>query len=183
MKWGQRSASKYCLLPLWQQKHYDHKNTVMAIAPLAPQKQNLPVAFSVLTNPESSISFLQSLLTSENTVSFISLASLKKALENKVVCSKHFNSPSLLLFPCSKSRRPKVLWKIGVSKFLVEILERHQRRISLVYIVAYWRVTFLLKTLLKSQVATNGFKLIPSWQLCRVGISKEKKRFFPVQRW
>ena len=177
MKWGQRSVSRYCLLPSWQQKCYDHKNTGMAIAPLAPQKQNLPLAFSVLTNTESSISFLESVLTSENTVSFISLLSLKKALANKVVCRKHFNSPSLLLFPCSESSRQKVFWKIGVSNFFVEILERHQGRISFVYIVASWRVTFLLQRLLKSQVVTNGFKLIPSWQLCRVAILK-KKPFF-----
>ena len=154
----------------------------MAIAPLAPQKQNLPLAFSVLTNTESSISFLQSVLTSENTVSFISLFSLKKALENKVVCRKHFNSPSLLLFPCSESSRQNVFWKIGVSKFFVEILERHQGRISFVYIVASWRVTFSLQRLLKSQVVTNGFKLIPSWELCRVAILKKKNVFFPVQR-
>ena len=177
MKWGQRSVSRYCLLPSWQQKCYDHKNTGMAIAPLAPQKQNLPLAFSVLTNTESSISFLQSVLTSENTVSFISLLSLKKALANKVVCRKHFNSPSPLLFRCSESSRQKLFWKVSVSNFFVEILERHQGRISFSYIVASWRVTFLLQRLLKSQVVTKGFNLIPSWQLCRVAISK-KTLFF-----
>ena len=117
------------------------------------------------------------MLTSENTVSFISLLSLKKASENKVVCRKHFNSPSPLLFRCSESSRQKLFWKVSVLNFFVEILERHQGRISFSYIVASWRVTFLLQRLLKSQVVTKGFNLIPSWQLCRVAISK-KTHFF-----
>ena len=70
------------------------------------------------------------MLTSENTVSFISLLSLKNALENKVVCRKHFNSPSPLLFRCSESSRQELFWKVTVSNFFVEILERYQGRIS-----------------------------------------------------
>ena len=40
-----------------------------------------------------------------------------------------FNS-SLLFFPCSVSNKQKMFWKVGVSKFFVEVLEKHQGRIS-----------------------------------------------------
>ena len=85
---------------------------------------------------------------------------------------KHFNSPSLLLFPCSKNSQQKVFWKVGVLKFFLWILKRRQQRISFFYIVASWRATFLLQRLLKLHVVTNGFGLSPSWQLCRAAISK-----------
>ena len=76
-----------------------------------------------------------------------------------------FNSPSLLFFPCSVSSQPKVFWKFGVSKFFVEILEKHWRRISFFYIVASWRATFLIQRLL-------GFGMSSSWQLCSAVILK-----------
>ena len=118
MKWGQRSVSRYCLLPSWQQKYYDHKNTGMAIAPLAPQKQNLPLAFSVLTNTESSISFLQSVLTSENTVSFISLLSLKKALANKVDAGNTLTLLHCYSFLVAKAADKKCSGKLVFRIFL-----------------------------------------------------------------
>ena len=65
-----------------------------------------------------------------------------------------------------------MFWKVGVSNFFVEILEKQQQRISFFHTVASWRATFLLQRLLKSQVVINGFSLTISWQLCRAAISK-----------
>ena len=77
--------------------------------------------------------------------SFI-LTFIKKPLEIKAVSSKHFNSPSLLFFPCTESSQPKVFFDIAASR----------------------RATPLLQRLLKSQ----GFSLSLSWQLCWTAISK-----------
>ena len=49
----------------------------------------------------------------------------KKIVEIKADAATLFNSPSLLFFPCSVSSQQKVFWKVGVSKFFVEILEKH----------------------------------------------------------
>ena len=70
-----------------------------------------------------------------------------------------FNSPSLLFFPCSVSSQQKVFWKVGVSKFFVEILESTSEEFSFFYIVASRKATFLMQRLL-------GFGLSSSWQLC-----------------
>ena len=54
------------------------------------------------------------------------LSSLSKvALEIKPKCSKNLDSPSLLFFPSSETSQEKVFSKVGVSKFFVEILEKH----------------------------------------------------------
>ena len=98
---------------------------------------------------------------------------MKKALQIKAVWSKYFNFPSLLFSLCSESSQQKVFWKISVSIFFVEILEKHKRRIFFFHIVVSWRATTLfLQRLLKSQVFTNGVSLSLSWQLCRAAILK-----------
>ena len=35
MKWGPRSLSRYCLLPLWQQKYYDQQKYWIGYSPLS----------------------------------------------------------------------------------------------------------------------------------------------------
>ena len=86
------------------------------------QKQNFPVASPVLTNSASSI--VQNVLTSRVLFSFI--LTFIKIVEIKAVCSKHFNSPPLLFFPCGVISQPKVFWKVDVSKFFAEILEKRR---------------------------------------------------------
>ena len=81
------------------------------------QKQNLPLASPLLSNSECSI--VHNVLTSRALFSFI------KIVEFKAVCSKHSLTLLLLIFPCSVSSQQKVFWKVVVSKFVVEILQKH----------------------------------------------------------
>ena len=83
--------------------------------------KNKTSAPPVLTNSESSI--VSERTDFEITVFFYPY--FIKIVEIKAVCNKHFNSPSLLFFPCIISSQQKVFWKLGVSNFFVEILEKH----------------------------------------------------------
>ena len=71
-------------------------------------------------------------------------------------CGKYFTSF------CRKQSTKSVLEsRCFEFFFFVEILEKHQRRISFFHTVASWRAIFLLERLLKSRVVTNGFKREP----------------------
>ena len=85
-------------------------------------------------------------------------------------------SLSLLFFPCKESSQQKVFRKVGVSNFLVEILEKHQRRISFFHIIAGCRATFLLQRLIK--LASSYQRFQPEPQLATMQGCYFKKHLF-----
>ena len=103
MKCDPGNFSRYCLLPLWQQKYHD---------------QHKYGGYSYVSSPTP-----QPMIKQKERLSLSSLS--KVALEIKPKCSKNLDSPSLLFFPSSETSQEKVFSKVGVSKFFVEILEKH----------------------------------------------------------
>ena len=85
-------------------------------------------------------------------------------------------SLSLLFFPCKESSQQKVFRKVGVSNFLIEILEKHQRRISFFHIIAGCRATFLLQRLIK--LASSYQRFQPEPQLATMQGCYFKKHLF-----
>ena len=91
----------------------------------------------------------------------LSLFSLKRHYKLKQYATNTLTSSSLLFFPCSESSHQKVFWKVGVSNFFVELLEKHQRRISFFHTIASCRATFLIKRLIKITSSYQQFQPEP----------------------
>ena len=75
-------------------------------------------------------------------------------------------------FLVAKVVNKKCCGKQAFRVFLKKFLKVTSKEFYFFKIVVSQRATFLIQRLLKSQVVTNGFGLISSWQICRVGISK-----------